>query len=92
MEFKQSLVILIGYTQLVSLMLFVQLIKMRIGWTFKMLLLKQYLFILWQKKLIQRTKLLLHVYAKNYASVAKITFNVYSIVIWQDKILVMQVK
>lgn len=62
-----------------------------------MLLLRQYPFILWQKKLIQVTKLLLRIYAKNFvilgpdASVAKIRLSVHSIVIWQDKVVVMRV-
>ncbi len=95
---KQNLVFLIGYTQTMSLMSFFQLIRMHIDWTVKMLLLRQYLFMLWPKKLVQVTKLLLRVYAKSYvilgpnASVAKIRLNVHSIVIWQDEIVVMRVK
>ena len=97
-ESKQSLVFLIGYTQLSSLMSFLQLIRMPIDWTFKMLVLKQYPFILWQKKLVQVIKLLLRVYGKNHAilgpdaSVAKIRLNDHSIVIRQDEIVVIRVQ
>ncbi len=84
--------------QLGSLMSFLQLINMPIDWTFKMLLLKQYLFMLWQRKLVQVTKLRLRVYAKNHAilgpdaTVAKIRLNVHSIVIRLDEIVVMRVQ
>lgn len=61
---KKKSVSLIGYTQPVSSMLLLQMIRMPINRTLKMRILRKFRFKQLQKRLVHVIKLLLHVYVK----------------------------